>query len=226
MHGDALSLLLYCDTHNTSLCHSLSPWLTLTDLTTLAHACRAFRSWVRDAGKGCFLGVTPLRCADVPVLSPWNPHFFLDGVATVSKRHSLMVLPRLYSCFAHTVKGEPMLEGVPRGAGVDPQLSTIQARLLHATTNKCVEKLGRVPLFKEVKPPKGEEELCYDFRRIYFKIATTLTSNYTTSTMFRLHVKVAIALRNTHMKGHYCFTSDRFRVVSTAPPPHKRKRAA
>ena len=226
MHGDALSRLLYCDTHNTSLCHSLSPWLTLTDLTALAHSCRAFRSWVRDAGKGCFLGVTPLRYSDLPVLSPWKPHFLLDGVATVSKRRSLMVLPRIYSCFAHTDKGEPMLESVPRGAGVDPQLSTIQARLLHATTNKCVEKLGRVPLFKEVKPPKGEEGLRYDFQRIYFKIATTLTSNYTPSTMFRLQVKVSIAMRNTRVRGRYSFTSDRFCVVSTAPPPHKLKRAA
>ena len=127
MSHHALTQLLYSDTHNTALCHALAPWLELSDLTTLAHVCRAFRSWLRDTGRQCFLSVLPLWSVDVPVLATWKPHFLVDGVAHVSKRHSFLVQPRIYSCYARTVEGKQMVEQVPRGSLVDPQCTSVRA---------------------------------------------------------------------------------------------------
>ena len=219
---DALAQLLYDDTHNTALCHALAPHLELQDLTILAHVCRAFRSWVRDTGQQCFLSIMPLDCIDGAngALLPWKPHFLVDGVAHVSKRHSFYVRPCFYTCYGRFPFGEDMVMEVPRGSQVNPERTMIRARLVHAITHECVEELAHMRLLQEVKPPKGEAAPYYNYRKpVFFKILDTLSSNYTPPCMFRLHVEVIVALHDTDITGHYAYTSDRFWVVSTGPTP-------
>ena len=229
MHTDALAQLLYSDTRNTALCHALAPCLELKDLVALARVCRAFRSWLRDAGRQCFLSIMPLGCLQGVQLGPlpWKPHFFVDGVAHVSKRHSFLVRPRIYSCYARTTDGQALVQQLRRGSLVDAPRCRVQAKLLHAITLQCVEELASFPLFQLVKPPKGEEGPYYKFRKpVFFKILHTLSSHYTPACMFRLRVEVSVALRDGSVGGHYAYTSDRFWVVSTAPAPQgKRARA-
>ena len=222
MHADALAQLLYSDQENTALCHALSPWLELNELTALARVCRAFRSWVRDTGRQCFLGVMPLDCVDGAngALLPWKSHFFVDGVAHVSKRHSFHVRPCIYTCYGRFPFGEDMVMEVPHGSLVDPERTTIKAQLVHAITHECVEELADQKLFQQVKPPKGKEAPYYSYRRpVFFKILDTLSSDYTPPCMFRLHVDVFVGMHDTHDYGHYSYTSDKFWVVSTSPGP-------
>jgi len=224
MSHHALTQLLYSDTHNTALCHALAPWLELRDLVVLAHVCRAFRSWPRDTGRQCFLSILPFWSVNVPVLATWKPHFLVDGVAHVSKRHSFLVHPRIYSCYARTVEGKQMVEQVPRGSLVDVRCTSVKARLVHAITHESVEELACVPLFQTVKPPKGEDAPYYTFRRpVFFKILRTLSSHYSPPCMFRLCVEVFVGLHDTGVSGHYTYTSDRFWVVSTAPEPQRKR---
>ena len=221
MSNHALTKLLYNDTDNTALCHALAPCLELRDLTILAHVCRAFRSWLRDTGRQCFLSILPLWSVDVPVLATWKPHFLVDDVAHVSKRHSFHVQPRIYTCYARTAEGKQMVEQVPRGSLVDPHRVCVRAQLVHAITHECVEKLASEQLLQQVKPPKGEEEPYYTFRKpIFFKILRTLSSHFSPPCMFRLRVEVFVGLHDTNrVHGHYTYTSDKFWVVSTSPGP-------
>ena len=221
-NADALTQLLYNDTDNTALCHALVPCLAQSDLTALARVCRAFCSWLRDTGRQCFLGIVPLGPLQGVQLGllPWKPHFLVDGVAHVSKRHSFLVRPRIYSCYAHTANGEALVSQLQRGSLVDAPHCRVKAQLVHAITHECVEELACVPLFQLVKTPKGGEGPYYKFRKpIFFKILHTLSSHYTPACMFRLRVEVTVALHGTDTTGHYAYTSDRFWVVSTAPAP-------
>ncbi len=229
VHADALTQLLYSDTHNTALCHALASCLELKNLVALARVCRAFRSWLRDTGRQCFLSIMPLGPVDGVRLGllPWQPHFLVDGVAHVSKRHSFLVRPRIYTCYARTADGQALVQQLHRGSLVDAPRCRVQAKLLHAITLQCVEELASFPLFQLAKPPKGEEGPCYKFRKpIFFKILRTLSSHYTPTCMFRLRVEVSVAFHDGGVGGQYAYTSDRFWVVSTAPASQgKRARA-
>lgn len=222
MSHHALTQLLYSDTHNTALCHALAPWLELRDLIVLAHVCRAFRSWLCDTGRQCFLSILPLDCIDGAngALLPWKSHFLVDGVAHVSKRHSFHVQPCIYSCYGRFPFGKDMVMEVPRGTRVDPERTMIRARLVHAITRECAEELADQKLFQQVKPPKGKEAPYYTYRKpVFFKILDTLSSHYSPPCMFRLHVEVLVVLHDTEITGLYTYTSDRFWVVSTSPGP-------
>ena len=214
MHNDAFNQLIHDDTCNTSLSHPLALWLNVKDLAVLAHVCRALRTWVVESGKQCFLGLQSCNVADPPALAPWKPHFLLNGIGAISKRHSIVLQPRIYSCVGIDAEGRRIVVHPQPGLKVDFEKSTMEACLLNGTTGTQVECLGSFPMFFAMKPTKNDSDPRYDTKRIRLKVKDTLSSKHTFPIMFKLQLTAHVRLHDTHIEREYVYTSERFYVVS------------
>ena len=235
----ALLDLLYDDASNTALREVLSTQLSIGELSTLVQVCRAFRPWLVDYGAQLFLGVTgDVAEGEHRVLRPWTPHLLLNGQPAMCKKKTVLVEPRIYSCYGRTADGRQMVRVVPRGAIVDLERSGVTVALVDAANHENTETLlCNFPLFTKKKPPKGEEGPCYDTYHMGAHIEETLSRHRTPPGKYRL--RVVVHLRHTcDLKVYeaYTYTSDAFYIVAAPPKkgsateqarreePHKRSR--
>lgn len=217
MYDDAFNQLIYNDVHNTSLSHPLALWLSVNDLAVLAHVCRALRTWVVDSGKQCFLALQSRNAADPPALAPWKPHFLLNGIGAISKRHSIILQPRIYSCVGIDAEGARIVVHPQPGLRVDFIKSTIDAFLVNDTTGKRGECLGSFPMFFAIKSTKNDSAPRYDTKRVHLKVKDTLSSKHAFPVMFKLQLTAHVRLHDTTIEREYVYTSERFFVVSSPP---------
>lgn len=217
MHNDAFNQLIHNDTCNTSLSHPLALWLSVNDLAVLAHVCRALRTWVVDSGKQCFLALQSLNVADPPALAPWKPHFLLNGIGAISKKHSIVLQPRIYSCVGIDAEGTPIVVHPQPGLQVDFAKSTMDACLVNDATGKIAEPLGSFPMFFAIKSTKNDAGPRYGTKRIRLKVNRTLSSKHAFPVMFKLQLTAHVRLHDTDIEREYVYTSERFFVVSSPP---------
>ena len=235
----SLHALLYDDTKNTALRQVLTTQLAVKELTVLVQVCTAFRSWLVDTGAQLFLGVTGDNAAgEHRVLRPWQPHLLLNGQPAMCKKKTVLVTPRIYSCYGRTADGKQMVSAVRPGANVDLERSGVTLRLVHNHTGDEKEVLGirHFPLFAKKKPPKSKEAPFYDTYHMGVHIEQTLSRYESPPGRYRLEVALHLVRKDTlEVTDAYTYTSDAFYVVA-APPrtaaaararreqPHKRSR--
>ena len=221
MPNDALVALLNDETCNHVLCQCLAPRLSIEVLAAWAQVCKAFRSWPKDNGTECFLGVTCFwpddGDLDVGRLQPWEPLFALNGQPAMSKKNRITLRPNIYSIVNEHHDGTLTVMTVPWGNQVEEKCARMDAWLVNAVTGEEVEYLGSDRLFRPCKPTKHEPDRCYRLNRPSFKITKTLSSNYAPPLMFKLKTLASISLKQHSWWASYEYVSDRFYVVSSQP---------
>ena len=212
--------VLYDDARNTALRQVLSTHLSVCELCALVQVCTAFRSWLVGHGAQLFLGVTALDIVGgKKVLREWQPHFLLNGQPTMCKKRTILITPRVYSCYGRAADGRQLVHEVPPGKKVDTERSAVTLRLVHASTRAEAEVLLRnLPLFVKKQTPKGTEKDYSNTHHMGIHIRETLSRHQTPPGRYRVQVELHLVHGDTKRKLNvYVYTSDAFYVVA-APP--------
>ena len=173
--------VLYDDVSNTALRQALSTHLSVCELCALVQVCTAFRSWLVGHGAQLFLGVTALDIVGGnKVLRAWQPHFLLNGQPAMCKKRTILITPRVYSCYGRAADGRQLVHEVPPGAKVDTERSAVTLRLVHASTRAEAEVLLRnMPLFTKKQTSKGAEKDYSNTYHMGIHIRETLSRHQT-----------------------------------------------
>jgi len=211
----------FMEEHSEKLKDVLVPYLSASQLASLACTCRLFRSWSSDARR-IRLGLE--RTVDVDTgdtalaEEAWQPLGYMRGEAVMAKKRTIKVKMRMYTVHPNS-DGVLVEHDVRPGQAVMAARTTLRVQLVRAGSGAVEEQVYWGTYWKD--GDWGAEAIPNDPMEVKFTIKQTLSSKRRPPTQFRLRFTLEVVRHGTERHAHYVYDTPPFWVLDPDAIPKK-----
>ena len=213
----------FMEEHSEKLKDVLVPYLSASQLASLACTCRLFRSWSSGARR-VRLGLERTVNVDTGdtslAVEAWQPLGYMRGEAVMAKKRAVKVKMRMYTVHPNS-DGLIVEHEVRPGKAVMPARTMLRVQLVRAGSGAVEEGLyeetywkngdSGVPGMDELKEPQ----------EVKFMIRHTLSSKRRPPSQFRFRFTLEVVRHGTEQHAHYVYDTPPFWVLDPDAIPQK-----
>jgi len=212
----------FMEEHSEKLKDVLVPYLSASQLASLACTCRLFSTWSSGARR-VRLGLERIVDDDTGDTAlaeeAWQPLGYMRGEAVMAKKRAIKVKMRMYTVHPNS-DGVLVEHDVRPGQAVMAARTTLRVQLVRAGSGAVEEQVYWGTYWKDGnwgapgEPPNDPQE-------VKCTIKHTLSSKRRPPTQFRLRFTLEVVRHGTERHAHYYYDTPPFWVLDPDAIPKK-----